>query len=426
MFLRMCRGHLDSESGFAFGDDGVAEADDEDVVVEELFGHGDGSFGGADDDGADGCWGVEDFEIGFGFDLLAAVGGDVAEFLDTLGFVHEGLDRGVCTGGDGDGEGVAKEGWSASLDDEVDELLACGDEAAGAASESFAECAGEDVDGSVVWGVWAWSEDPLRLLRRHLPRRGGGGARGAHAVVFVGASAGFSEDAVGVGVVDDEEGVVLVAEFSQFRKICNVAFHGEDAVGDEPDLACDFGVVFGFFEDFTGRVHVGVFVDSFFDALLDDGGESHRVDDAGVVEFVGDDDVAGFADGGEECFGRVPAAYEGVRGFGAHVGGDRLFEGVVGGEGATNEADRGGAGAVGTQCLDAGFDDGGVVGESKVVVGAHADAFMAGAVFVDHGDGCVHGGVEGLENLCLPCGGEGIEGFFGADGEGGSGGRGHG
>ncbi len=356
-------GHLDSESGFAFGDDGVAEADDEDVVFEELFGHGDGFFGGADDDGADGCWGVEDFEIGFGFDLLAAVGGDVAEFLDALGFVHEGLDRGVCTGGDGDWEGVAKERRSASLDDEVDELLGCGDEAAGAASESFAEGAGEDVDGSVFWGVWAWSEDPLRLLRRHLPRQDGGGARGVHAVVFVGASAGFSEDAVGVGVVDDEECVVLVAEFSQFWKVGDVAFHGEDAVGDEPDLAGDFGVVFGFFKGFTGRVHVGVFVDSFFDTFLDDGGQAHRVDDAGVVEFVGDDDVAGFADGGEECFGGVPATHEGVGGFGAHVGGNRLFKSMVGGEGAADEADRGGAGAVGTQRFDAGVDDGGVVGE---------------------------------------------------------------
>ncbi len=364
-------------------------------MVEELFGHGDGFFGGADDDGADGGWRVEDLEIGVGLDLLAAVGGDVAEFLDALGFVHEGLDRGVCAGGDGDWEGVAKECWSASLDDEVDELLARGDEAAGAAAEPFAEGAGEDVD-----------------LANHV-------------IVFVGASAGFSEDAVGVGVVDDEEGVVLIAEFSEFWEVGDVAFHGENAVGDEPDLACDFGVVFGFFEDFTGRVHVGVFVDSFFDPFFDDGGEAHGVDDAGVVEFIGDDDVAGFADGGKECFGGVPATHEGVRGFGAHVLCDGFFECVVGGEGATDEADGGGACAVFFECFDACFDDGGVVGEAEVVVGAHADAFVSASVFVDHGDGCVHGGVEGLEDFHLARSVEGVEGFLGAGSERVSGGRGH-
>ena len=242
--------------------------------------------------------------------------------------------------------------------------------------------------------------------------------------MFVGSSAGFSHDAVGVGVVDDQQRVVLIAEFSEFWEVGDVAFHGEDAVGDEPDLACDFGVVLCFFEGFTRRVHVGVFVDSFLDALFDDGGQAHRVDDAGVVEFVGDDDVAGFADGGEEGFGGVPTTDECVGGFGAHVGGDGFFECEVGGECATDEADGCGARAVFLECFDPGFDDRGVIGEPEVVVRAHADAFMTRPVGVDHGDDRVHRRVERLKNLHLPRVVEGAEGFLGAGCEGGSGGLG--
>ena len=195
--------------------------------------------------------------------------------------------------------------------------------------------------------------------------------------MFVGASSGFAEDAVGVGVVYAEVRAVLIAEFAEFGEVGDVAFHGEDAVGDQPDLAGDLGVVFGAFEHLSARIHVGVFVDGLLDAFLDDRREAHRVDDARVVEGVGDDDVAGFAGGGEEGLGRVPAGDEGVGGFGAHVLGDGLFEGMVGGESAADEADGCGAGSVGFQCFDPGVDDIGVVGEAEVVVGAHADAFVA-------------------------------------------------
>lgn len=146
MRFSMGRGHLDSESCFAFGDDGESEADDEDAMVEEFFGHGDRGRGFADDDGADRGGGFEDIEVGFGFDLLAAVLRDIAEFLDTLWLIHQRADRGVGARGDGDGEGVAEQGWASTLDDEVDELLARGDESSRAASESFAEGSGEDID----------------------------------------------------------------------------------------------------------------------------------------------------------------------------------------------------------------------------------------------------------------------------------------
>lgn len=351
MLFGVCGRHLDSESCFAFGDDGVAEADDEDAVVEELFGHGDGGGGFSHDDGADRGGGFEDIELGVRLDLLAAVVGDVAEFLGTLGLIHERADRGVGAGGDCDGERVAKECRSTALDDEVDEVLGCGDESSSAASECFAEGACEDIDLGLAVLV-------------------------DHVVVFVCASSGFAHDAVAVGVVYAEVGAVLVAELSEFGKVRDVAFHGEDAVGDEPDLAGDIGIVLCFFEGGSAGVHIGVSVDRFLDAFLDDGGQTHRVNDARVVECVGDDDVAGLADGWEECFGRVPAGDEGVARFGSHVLGDGLFEGVVRAECAADEADGGGACAVGFECFDASVDDIGVVSESEVVVGAHADAFV--------------------------------------------------
>lgn len=119
-----------------------------------------------------------------------------------------------------------------------------------------------------------------------------------------------------------------------------------------------------------------MWVDRFLDALLDDGGKAHGVDDARVVERVGDDDVSRLADSREERFGRVPAADEGVRGLGSHELGDGLFEFVVGSEGATDEADGCGSGSVSLECFNPGVDDLGMVGESEVVVGAHTDSFV--------------------------------------------------
>jgi hypothetical protein len=55
----------------------------------------------------------------------------------------------------------------------------------------------------------------------------------------------FAHDAVAVGVVDDEHGVVLVAEAAHGGEVGDGAFHAEDAVGDDPDLAGDLGVGLG-------------------------------------------------------------------------------------------------------------------------------------------------------------------------------------
>ncbi len=54
VFVAVGGGDLDPQAGVPLGDDGVAEADDEDAEFEEAFAHGDGFGGFVDDDGADG------------------------------------------------------------------------------------------------------------------------------------------------------------------------------------------------------------------------------------------------------------------------------------------------------------------------------------------------------------------------------------
>lgn len=371
MLILMSRRHLDTQTCRALRHHRVAEADHEDAVLEELLGHRDGFGGVADDDGADGGGGFEDLEAGGG-ELLSRICSDVAQLLDPLRLVHQRADRCVRARRDRHGQRVGEERRASALDDELDEVLGTRDKPARAAAERFAEGAGEDIDLA------------------------------DHVVVLVRAASGFAHDAVPVGIVDDEQGVVLIAECAEPGEVGDVAFHREHAVGDDPDLPGDVRVILGFFKRFTRGVHVGVLEDALLHALFDDGGESDGVDDAGVVELVGDDDVARFAAGGEEGLGRVPAGDEGVRGLGAHVLGDGLLEGEVRGECAADEADGRGARAVLAEGLDAGLDDIGVVGEPEVVVGAHADPLVLGAVVVDHGDGRAHRRVERLEVLELP------------------------
>jgi hypothetical protein len=91
------------------------------------------------------------------------------------------------------------------------------------------------------------------------------------------AAAEFAHDAVAVGVVDDEHRAVLVAELPHGGEVGDGAFHAEDAVGNDPDLTGDFGVLAGGFESaaeaaFAFELVVGV--DGLVQAFLDGGGEA--------------------------------------------------------------------------------------------------------------------------------------------------------
>ena len=53
------------------------------------------------------------------------------------------------------------------------------------------------------------------------------------AVFLVRAAAGLADEARGVGIVDQEHGVVLFAQGDHLVQRGGVAVHGEDAVGDD-------------------------------------------------------------------------------------------------------------------------------------------------------------------------------------------------
>lgn len=406
---RVCGGNLAAQAGVAFGDDWVAEADDEDAQVQEALAHRDRLGGVVDDDGADGGRAGQHIKPR-SFQFRAGVLDVVFQPLHALRLAQGYFDCFACARGDGDGEGVAEERGAAALDDEVDYLLACGDEAARAAAEGFAERAGEDVDAGLGTPAFQAGRIGVSGDGRHVgcASVAGSESRGTqrlstqvinHAPMLMRTAPEFAHDAVAVAVVDDEHRVVLVAEFSHGGKICDGAFHAEDAVGHDPDLACDFlvgfrGVERGAKAAFAFEAVVGV--DGFVHALLDRCREANAVDDAGVVEFVADDDVARLAERRENGFVCGPRGDERVTRLGAHVTSDALLEFPVRRERAADEADAGSPRAVVAQGFVARFDDFGVVGEAEVVVGAETEDLLRRAVPHERDLG-VHGALDGLE-----------------------------
>src|SRR5207253_4918091 len=101
------------------------------------------------------------------------------------------------------------------------------------------------------------------------------------------------------------------------------------------------------------------------------------VDDAGVVQFVGQDRVLVAEDSLEQSAVGVPArrVEDGV--LLAEEARDSLFELLVQLLSAADEANRGQAVAVAIESLVRGLDDGRMIGETEVVVGAEVDHFPA-------------------------------------------------
>ena len=84
-------------------------------------------------------------------------------------------------------------------------------------------------------------------------------------------------------VVHHHDAVVFFGEIAESGEIGDVAVHGKNAVGDEQLLAIP---VFGFFQD--AAAVGGVFVFENFDGGA---GEAAAVDDRGVIQLVGDDEI---------------------------------------------------------------------------------------------------------------------------------------
>ena len=92
-------------------------------------------------------------------------------------------------------------------------------------------------------------------------------------------------------VVDHHNGVVFFGERGEFVDGADISVHGEDSVGDDEFAA---GFVLDFAEKLFGVGDVFVAEDFDFGA-----GEARAVDDAGVVELVGDDEILFAEDAGD-------------------------------------------------------------------------------------------------------------------------------
>ena len=142
-------------------------------------------------------------------------------------------------------------------------------------------------------------------------------------------------------VVHHQHRVVLAAELQQVGELGDRALHREDAVGDhqlDPAVARRGQLRFQVGE-------IGVLVDRGL-ALGDRLGQPDAVDDGGVVQLIADDDVVLAQQRGGHRLVGVPAADEAEsEAGGADQPGTGGLERAMHGEGAADEAHRGGAGA---------------------------------------------------------------------------------
>ena len=331
-------GDLYADAGLALRHHGVVEAGDVDALVLQAGGEALREGGVVEHDGADGALRGFDVETA-GHHLVAEVGDVLHEaVVELVGLVEhlEGLEG--CAD-DAGGHGVGEEVRARALAQEVDDLLTAGGEAAHGAAEGFAQGAGVDIDAAI--GV----------------------------VELADAAAGLADDACGVALIDHDEGVVLLGEVADAVHGGDVAVHGEDAVGHDDAEALFLGGL----ELALEVVHVGVGV-----AVALGLAEAHAVDDAGVVEGVGDDGVLLGEQWLEDTAVGVEAGgvENGVLGVEeAADGGLQLLVDVLG---AADEAHAGHAVAAAVHHPLGALDEARVVAETQVVVGTEIQDFLAG------------------------------------------------
>ena len=104
-----------------------------------------------------------------------------------------------------------------------------------------------------------------------------------HAEVVHRAAPAFAQHAGGVGVVHHHDAAVLVGQVAEGGEVADVAVHRKHAVGYQQ---LPPGMIRNLFQDFFGVVHVAVAED-----LPLCFREPPAVNDAGMVQLVGDDDV---------------------------------------------------------------------------------------------------------------------------------------
>ena len=183
------------------------------------------------------------------------------------------------------------------------------------------------------------------------------------------AAAVAAQHAGGVRVVDHHDGAVLLGQRGQLVHRPDVAVHREHAVGDHQLVA---GLVGHFLQQLLAVGRVLVAED------LDLGPrEARAVDDAGVVQLVGEDEVVLAQDGAHGAGVGREAALEDHAGLDIFEARDLLLELHVDAHGAGDGAHRARAHAQLARGLQRRLDELGVVGQAEIIVAGQVDDLLA-------------------------------------------------
>ncbi len=149
------------------------------------------------------------------------------------------------------------------------------------------------------------------------------------------------------------------------RERGGVAVHAEEGLGDEQPAARRPRLV----EEACGTVRVSVGIDGYSRP-----GEAAAIDDAGMVEGVGDDDVLGSGQCGQDAEVGLIARGEDECSLAAEKPGQRLLEQAVRGEVAGDQAGGGGTEAVAGGGGGGGGGQGRVLGQAEIVIRAEGES----------------------------------------------------
>jgi len=355
VFLRVAGGDLRADAVASFRNDRIAETDD----IHALFEHTACKFLRGlrivQHNGDDGMLAGEQIEAEL-FHLRT----EIARVLMNLvaqrrGFLQQ-VDRADCRGADGGSQRIGEKVRARTLPQQVDDRLTRCGIAAGRTAHGLAERAGDDVDAS---------NDTAELCR---------------------AAAVRAHEADGVAVVDHRQRVIAVGEIADGLEVCNIAIHGEHAVGrDQNFLAAGFPRVLELgFKVFHVVVQIAVALGL---------AQAHAVDDGRVVQLIRNDRVL-------RPKQRLKQTAVGVEAGGIEDGVvgacelcDAALELLVDLLRAADEAHRRKAEAPAVIAGLRGLDEPRVVGQAKIVVGTHVDdvGFLRG---VDAG--ALRGGDDAL------------------------------
>ena len=224
-----------------------------------------------------------------------------------------------------------------TLDQEFDQLLVAGDEGAGRA--------------------------------QRLAERGDVHVR-HHAGIFQRATAVGTEDAEAVRVVDHQRGVVLRGQRRQLAQRREVTVHAEHAVADDQPQPCRGGALVRQRRGEAGEIGMR-------DARVLRTGQATTVDQRGVVEFVGDQQIVAAQQRAQHAEVGRPAGGEQQHARPLHEVGELFFQLPVLAVVAGHQRRGAAAGAVG-QGRTGGFGQPRVGGQAQVVVAAEIDAAAPG------------------------------------------------